>query len=99
MHKRLTPKGLAVITVAVDELSDKGAKEKAERFLVKQDARFTNLLLDEPPEFWQKKFGFLGVPCQFVFDRQGRWTRFTSDEAALDHKAVEKLIEQLLSEK
>jgi hypothetical protein len=60
---------------------------------------FTNLLLDEPAEFWQKKFGFAGPPCQFVFDRQGRWTRFSSEGEDIDPKKVDQLIEKLLAEK
>lgn len=99
MHKKYGDKGLAVISVSLDPLKDKA---DAERFLVKQNATFTNLLLDEDlyEAFDTKqKFGFAAPPAQFVFDRQGKWVRFTSDEAEIDHAQVEKLIGQLLNEK
>jgi len=52
MHKELAKEGLAVITVAVDALDDpeeaKTVKASIGNFLKKQNASFTNLLLDEP---------------------------------------------------
>ena len=100
MHKKYAKQGLVVVTVALDDIKeDPPAKDRALKFLQAKGAAFTNLLLDEPVEFWQKQFRFVAPPCQYVFSRQGKWTQYSSYKEEIKHEEVEKLIVQLLGEK
>ena len=63
MHEKYAKEGLVVISVALDDIKEEPeAKERALKFLKDKRANFTNLLLDEPIDFWQKKFEFVGPP-------------------------------------
>jgi hypothetical protein len=96
MHQKYAAKGLVAISVSLDIPEQ---REDAEKFLVKQNATFTNLWLDEPQEFWMEKFRFNGPPCLFVFDRRGKWVQFKVEGAKeIDHAEVEKLVVKLLAE-
>lgn len=102
MHKKLADKGLAVISVSVDDAKDKGMVEAANAFLRKQQPAFANLLLDEPHEFWSKKLNFTIPPCYFVFDRRGRWLRFNPSDFDTEeqfHKEMDGTILRMLNEK
>ena len=100
MHKRYAKDGLAAISVSLDPLDlDPRTKDNVLAFLRSQGADFTNLLLDEPFELWEKKLRFSFPPCYYVFSRQGRWTMFQPEDEKFDQKDVEKLIVKLLSEK
>jgi thiol-disulfide isomerase/thioredoxin len=102
LHNKFESKGLAVISVALDSLEDEPAEVqgKVKRFLQKQKATFTNLLLDEPAEFWQAKFRMKegGPPCIYVFSRQGKWTQLYGKED-LEPARLDRLVEELLAEK
>lgn len=95
LSRKFGDKGLAVISVALDETEKKDA---VLRFLKKQNATFTNILLDEPIEFWQKKFRTDAVPCMYVFSRQGKWTQLTGEDLEGTQK-LDRLIEELIAEK
>jgi hypothetical protein len=100
MHHKYAKDGLVVLSVALDDIhEDPPSKDRALKFLNAKGATFTNLLLDEPVEFWQEKLRFIAPPCHYVFSRQGKWIQFTSDKKAIDHDAVEKLVVELLREK
>jgi hypothetical protein len=116
MHKKYAKDGLVAITLNLDPLSEgEGADDKSRsaditaralKFLREKGATGVNLLLDAPTEFWQEKFGFAAPPTLFVFDRQGRWVRFKSDDDSLKVDAkthhypeVEALVRKLLAEK
>lgn len=101
LHRKFESKGLAVISVALDSLADEPAEVKANvlKFLKKQNATFTNVLLDETDEFWQKKFRMSGPPCMYIFSRQGKWTQFTAQDLEDHPQNPERLIEELLAEK
>jgi thiol-disulfide isomerase/thioredoxin len=89
-------KGLAVITVSIDDLGkDPAVKDRLLSFLKKRNAAFTNLLLDEPQAVIEEKLHFKTVPTVFVFDRRGQWTQFTDD---VDPHKVEELVNSLLKE-
>jgi hypothetical protein len=98
MHKKLGPQGLITMSVSVTE--KKLSQEKILAFLQKQDARFTNLILDEPLDFWTEKFS-PNRPFLYVFNRNGQWRRFdATDLAEEDADAkIEKLILEWLKEK
>jgi hypothetical protein len=101
LHEKYAKDDLVVISVSLDDPHEKDKKDKKERerkdtvleFLQKQRAIFTNLILDEGQEFWQKKFGFTGPPCVFVFNREGKWKRFASDDP---YAEVAKLVAEYL---
>src|SRR3954447_9636146 len=100
MHKKYARAGLATISVSLDPLSeDPRTKEQVLKFLLSQGAAFTNLLLDEPGDLWEKKLRFAFPPCYYVFSRQGRWTMFQPEEEGFDPAKMEKLIVELLREK
>jgi len=91
MHEKYAGQGLAVVSVSLDE--DPGKPEVQEqvlKFLKERKATFTNVILDEQFEVWNKKFDFVAPPCVFVFDRQGRWRKFDADALA-EEKGEEKL--------
>lgn len=92
LQKKHAKDGLVVLTVTLDEPSD---KEEALERLKQKKVPLTNFLLDEPTAFAQKKLRVEAVPAVYLFDRQGRWTLFTS---AYVDQADAKLLE-LLREK
>lgn len=100
LHRKFESKGLAVISVALDSLEDNPkVKDRALSFLKKQKANFTNLLLNETEDFWQKKFRMDGPPCMYVFNRQGKWTQLSAQSLDDQPKLLDRLIEDLLAEK
>jgi hypothetical protein len=88
LHEQYGKDGLVAISVSLDDPRDKDKKDQKVRerkdtvleFLQKQKAAFTNLILDESQDFWQKKFGFTAPPCVFVFNREGKWKRVASED-------------------
>jgi hypothetical protein len=88
--------GMVAVSVSVDELSEPDTKDKVLEFLTKVGATFTNVILDEPPEFWQKQLHFDIVPCVFVFNREGKWTQFKDE---VNYEDIEKLVVELLKKK
>jgi len=87
LHSKYAMEGLTAISVSLDEPEEKGKKERVVSFLTNTKATFTNFILDESQEFWQKKFDFMGPPCVFVFNRQGKWKQFKDIE---NYQEVEK---------
>jgi len=76
-HEKYGPRGLEVITVCVDDLSN---ADEVNSFLKKQNATFTNIHLKFDPESQeglQKRLGYKGsIPHAALFDRTGKrvWT-------------------------
>lgn len=99
MHKQHADKGLVVLCVSVDPANDKEKVADAINFLRKLDPPFTRLLLDERDEFWNKKLDFVFPPCYYVFDRQGKWVRFRSDDDDIDFKEFDRVVLRMLGEK
>jgi thiol-disulfide isomerase/thioredoxin len=99
MHKKYARDGLVTVSVSLDPIDDPGSRENAARFLKKAGAEFTNLYLDEPVDVWQKKLGFAGPPCYFVFNRQGQWTKFEPQENEPIYEALDKFVVERLREK
>jgi len=92
LQKKHEKDGLVVLTVTLDELSE---KDDALDRLKKKKVPLTNFLLDEPPLLLQQKLRVEAVPAVYLFDRQGRWMLFTSkyvDDA--DAKLMELLREK-----
>jgi len=98
MHRKYAKDGFAAVSVSVDENPRKPeVREKALKFLQSQKATFTNLLLDESPEVWQKKLGIDGVPAVFVFDRRQAKPKKFADN--VDYANIEKQVVEFLKEK
>ena len=69
MHEKLASKGLTCLSVSIDPIDN---KEKTLTFLKKQNAKFLNVLLDEPFAAWQTQFDIYGPPATLIFDRDGK---------------------------
>jgi hypothetical protein len=101
LHEKYAREGVVVISVSLDDPSEKDGKGDKARprtatvleFLQQRQAAFTNLILDENQDFWTQKFSFVGPPCLFVFNREGKWKRFKGDEP---HRDAEQLVESYL---
>src|SRR5438105_438764 len=99
MHKAHADKGLVVITVSLDPIKEKDLVEQANKFLRKLNPPFRNLLLDATPELIEK-LGATFPPCYYVFDRRGKWVRFSStDEGGINLKEMDRVIVQMLDDK
>jgi hypothetical protein len=96
MHKKYSANGLAAVSVSLDDPQDSKAMRRVLDFLRKQQATFSNLVLDEKTEFWQEKLKFDGPPCVFVFDPEGKWKKF---EAPFEYTDVEKYVAELMKGK
>jgi hypothetical protein len=104
MHRKYAERGLVCLSVAVDPPDNKEAAQRAEKFLVKQNATFANYLLDEPEGVWQNRWDSNGPPVVFVFDRQGkRAAKFpvVSEKGPepFEYTDIEKLVQELLDRK
>ncbi len=102
MHKKYASKGLRVISVSLDDPSDKNAVEDARKFLKSKNAQITNILLDE--EFGQgfEKLKITAIPAVFVFGADGKEIkRFTLDDPnnQFTYDEVEKAVAGLLDTK
>jgi hypothetical protein len=101
MHKKYGDKGLVVVTVSIDPLKEKDLVQQANKALREIAPPFRNLLLDETPDFIEKRLGFVFPPSYFVFDRRGKWMNFrvADDGTAVDKAAMDRVILQLLDDK
>jgi len=93
MRNKYSKDGLVCVSVSVDQAED---ASKTLAFLNKQGATFTNYLVDEPAEVWQKRLDVGFPPSVIVIDRDGkRVKRFTADET-FTFEDVEKVVVPLL---
>lgn len=102
MHKKYGPKGLAVISLSLDDPSDKAAVKEAERFLEEKKAPFTNVLLDEAFGDGFEKLNINAIPAVFIFGPDGKEVkRFTMDDPnnQFTYDDVEKAVAHLLDAK
>lgn len=97
MQKTYADQGLAAISVSVDDPGEADTREKVLKVLRDKGLTFTNFILDEPQEVWQKKLGLEGPPGVFVFNREGNVEKLFKDEFTYDD--MEKLVKQLLAKK
>jgi thiol-disulfide isomerase/thioredoxin len=107
IQKKWASKGLVTASVLIDNYEKQtadGLKVAAGRFLTRINATGSiNLVIDKDAPFGGDKFRFATVPCIYVFDCRGKWTRFGGDESnALDdagYARMDQFIEKLLDEK
>ena len=70
--------------------------------LTRMKVNVPNFILDEEPDFVVERLGtFAPYCCAFVFNRQGKWVRFSAavSESRVDPMAIEKLVAKFLQEK
>jgi thiol-disulfide isomerase/thioredoxin len=102
MHRKYAPKGLAIISLSLDDPSDKAAVGEAEKFLKEQKAPFTNVLLDEAFGDGFDKLKIDGIPAVFIYGPDGKEVkRFTMDDPnnQFTYDEVEKAVADLLGGK
>jgi thiol-disulfide isomerase/thioredoxin len=81
MSKAYRDKGLACVSLALDDREDTKALADAEAFLKAQDATFTNVLLDEEFGAGYEHLGINAIPAVFVFGPDGKEVkRYTMDD-------------------
>ncbi len=102
MHKKYGKKGLAVVSLSLDNPANAKAVAEAEKFLKEKKAVFTNVLLDEEfPEGFDK-LDIGAIPAVFLFGPDGKEVkRFTMDDPnnQFTYDEVEKAVAALLGEK
>jgi thiol-disulfide isomerase/thioredoxin len=102
MHRKYAPKGLAIISLSLDDPSDKAAVTEAERFLKEKTAVFSNVLLDETFGDGFDKLNISGIPAVFIYGPDGKEVkRFTLDDPnnQFTYDEVEKAVVALLGAK
>jgi thiol-disulfide isomerase/thioredoxin len=95
LHNQHAKAGLVAASVSLDDLSEDGAKDKVVKFLEKQQATMTNLILDEKPDVWQAKLKIDGPPLVMVFNRKGELEQKFVDKD-VDYAVIGKLVAELL---
>ncbi|HEY1380196.1 MAG TPA: TlpA disulfide reductase family protein [Gemmataceae bacterium] len=96
LHNKHAEAGLVAVSVSLDDLSEDGVKDKVVKFLEKQNATTTNLILDEKPEVWQAKLKIDGPPLVMVFNKKGELEQKFVDKD-VDYDVIAKLVAELLT--
>lgn len=100
MHKKYAAKGLAVISLSLDD-SDKPKKlAEATAFLKEKGATFSNYVLDESTDAAFDKLNITAIPAVFLYGPDGKEVkRFTMDDLSkpsFSYDDVEKAVKALL---
>jgi thiol-disulfide isomerase/thioredoxin len=72
LYRRYKDRGVAFVSMSVDDREDQSAVEAARQFVRRQHATFANYLMDENIMESFEKLGVQGIPAVFVYDRTGR---------------------------
>jgi hypothetical protein len=94
MHRKYASRGLAAVSVSLDDPKDAKDHEKVMRFLKEQQAAFLNVQMNATPEEWQERLKITGPPCVYVFNRDNQYVLKQEDEE--DFAAIEKKVLELL---
>lgn len=70
LHKKYGTKGVVTISVSLDGRTDDATKTRILRFLVKQQASFRNILLNDAT--WMEKLDIENNPSTAIFGRDGK---------------------------
>ncbi len=102
MHRKYAKKGLAVVSLSLDDPTSKHAVAEAEKFLKDKKSVVINILLDE--EFGEgfEKLGISTIPAVFIYAPDGKEVkRFTMDDPnnQFTYDEVEKAVVALLDGK
>lgn len=99
MSKKYADKGLAAVSLTVDDREDAQAVAEAEKFLREQGATFTNVLLDEDFGVGFEKLDINAIPAVFLFGPDGQEVkRYTLDDPnnQFTYEQVEKDVAAML---
>lgn len=102
MHQKYGGKGIAVISLSMDDPSDPKALKEANAFLKEKKAVFTNWLLDEEPDAAFEKLKLRTIPAVFLFGPDGKeLKRYTMDDPddQFTYEDVEKDVQDLVAGK
>ncbi len=81
LHERYAGKGVTIVGMSLEDRDDAGAVAGAADFLVRQDARFPNFLMDENILDSFDKLDILGIPAVDIYDQRGTLRyRLTGDD-------------------
>lgn len=81
MHKKYAAKGLAVVSLSLDDVDDAKAVAEAEKFLREKRATFSNVLLKEEFGVGFDKLDISAIPAVFLYGTDGKeLKRFTMDD-------------------
>lgn len=99
MHHKYASKGLAVMSLSLDDPTDAKAVSSAEKFLQEKRAVFTNVLLNEDYGDGFDKLEIAAIPAVFLFGPDGKEVkRFTMDDPnhQFTYEQVEREVKALL---
>ena len=102
MHQKYAGKGLAVVSLSLDDRAKPKQVNEAREFLKEKKAVFTNFLLDEEFGDGFDKLNVNAIPAVFLFGPDGKEVkRFTLDdtENQFTYEEVEKVVAALLDGK
>jgi thiol-disulfide isomerase/thioredoxin len=96
LHRKYARDGFVAVSVSLDNPEDAGVRASVERFLTRQQAHFTNVILQARPEEWQKKLNIDGPPCVYVFDRDNRSVQKLVGDDQINYQRIEEEVVKLL---
>jgi thiol-disulfide isomerase/thioredoxin len=99
MHHKYGSKGLAVVSLSLDDPTDATAVAAAEKFLKEKKAVMTNVLLNEDYGDGFDKLAISAIPAVFLYGPDGKEVkRFTMDDPnnQFTYEQVEKEVRNLL---
>ncbi len=102
MHQKYAGKGLAVVSLSLDDRAKPKQVNEAREFLKEKKAVFTNFLLNEEIGDGFEKLNVNAIPAVFLFGPDGKEVkRFTMDdpENQFTYEEVEKAVAALLDGK
>ena len=102
MHEKYADKGLQVVSLSLDDLSDSKAVKEATEFLVSKKAVFKNLIMSESQDVAFDKLAISAIPSVFLFDSAGKEIRrFTLEDPnnQFTYEQVEATIQAMLAGK
>ncbi len=102
MHEKFGKKGLAVISLSLDDIDDPAALKSAEAFLKDKKAVFPNFYINEAFGEGFDHLDISAIPAVFLFGPDGKEIRrFTMDDPdnQFTYDDVEKAVETLLAGK
>lgn len=95
LYRRYGDKGVQFISMCLDDRDDPLALEQARQFLRRQDATFSNYLMDENITRAFEKLDLLGIPAVFIYDPAGsRRFKLTGDDP--NHQFTDQDVDQAI---
>jgi thiol-disulfide isomerase/thioredoxin len=99
MHRKYAGKGLQVVSLSLDDISDPKALAAARKFLAEKQVAFLSVLLDEEFGVGFEKLDINAIPAVFVYGPDGKLVKkYTMDDPnhQFTYAQVEKDVATLL---